>query len=171
LKRLLAAVALVALTATGCGGASAKTAVRAPSPSLSVPALPTDLPTNVPSAAASILAGLASTQCQDIAKQFSSVGSAFSGAAAGTIDQTFAALATVMKNAASKVDKPDIKAALQTLAKGYATLATKLKGVTYTPGPGKTPPPAFLAAAQSLSAPEYAAASLKLNAYFSSGCK
>jgi len=171
MKRFLAAVLLVGLVVTGCGGSSSKKAGSTPTPALPT-GLPTGLPTDLPTGLPSSLTGLASAECQQVAMKYSQASSAFSTTNASTpLSDRFAAVSEALTLAAEKIDKTDVKAAFQTLAKAYGNLARSLKGVDYTPGSGSPPPAAYLSAARSVGTPEFAAAARVLGNYFAGGCK
>ena len=167
MKRLVVTLAVATLALTGCGGGKTKTTLgSSPSPTTQ------SLPTGVPSSAASIIAGLTTSQCAAIAKDFSTASAAFSASSDTTpYSVKFAAVAEAFTKAADEIDKPDVKAAMKKIGEVYGKVAEGMKGVTYKPGSGGAPPAAYLAAVRNFADPGFAAASRTMSAYFAGGCK
>ena len=168
MRRLLVCALLVVVAATGCNGKKSNTAsTSSTSPTASSSAAPSDLPTS----AASVIAGLTTAQCQAIAKDFSTASSIFSSSDSSTpYSERFGGVSTAFSRAADDIDKPEVKAAMKTLARIYGEVADGLKGVTYKPGSGGAPPAAYLAAIKHFSDPGLLSASRTMSAYFAGGC-
>jgi len=166
MKRMLAVAAIGLVTLTGCGGGSKSTPSNA-LPSSTTSAAPSDSASSGPSS----LAGLTSSECVEVAAQFSKASSVFSTADASTpYSDRFAAIAAALDAAADKIHKPDVAKAMKTLARIYGEVGDGLKGVNYKPGSGGTPPAGYLAAIRHFADPEFRTAGQTMSAYFQGGC-
>jgi hypothetical protein len=163
MKRHVVAIVLALLAVSGCGADDSNVATPPA-------AAPTGRPTTLPSAAASILAGLASTECRQIATQLALAGQAFTSGSGGTPSERFAAVANGLEDARDKVKATNVRDAITTVVAKVRQVSKDLEGVTYTPSSGTAPPTEYTDALKALSTPEFAAASKLLSAYLSSGC-